>query len=288
MRVSSPTFIGRGDELGRLTAALQRTRDGHSAVVLVAGEAGVGKTRLIDQFATASRAEAALVLIGGCIDLGDGGVPYAPIVEALRSWIRAAPEPQVDRVVGPGRAELARLVPDLGSVHPDGPSGANALSIGSEQGRFFELFLGMLGRLAIDDPTLLVIEDLHWSDRSTLDLVTFLVRGLRDVRVMLVLTYRSDEIHRRHPLLPFIAELERSGRVERLDLEPFDRRELGTMLKAIAGPDVDARLVETIHARSNGNAFFAEELLVSVRDRSLELPPTLRAVLLARVMGLST
>jgi DNA-binding CsgD family transcriptional regulator len=288
MRVSSPTLIGRTDELGRLAAALRRTREGDSATVLVAGEAGVGKTRLISEFADAARAEGSLVLIGGCIDLGEGGVPYAPISEALRSWIRVTPDAQVAQVVGPGRAELARLVPDLGPVHADDPPSGNALSIGSSQGRFFELFLGMLGRLAARDPIVLVIEDLHWSDRSTLDLVTFLVRGLRHVPVMLVLTYRTDEVDRRHPLLPFLAESERSGRVERLVVQPLDRRELGAMLKAIGGPEIDARLVDTIHARSNGNAFFAEELLVAAGDPSTELPPTLREVLLARVMGLST
>ncbi len=288
MRVSSPTLIGRTDELGRLAAVLRRTRDSHSAAVLVAGEAGIGKTRLISEFAEVARAAGSLVLVGGCIDLGEGGVPYAPIVEALRSWIRATPDAQVARVVGPGRAELARLVPDLGPVHIDGPSSANALSIGSSQGRLFELLLGMLGRLAATAPVVLVIEDLHWSDRSTLDLATFLVRNVRDLPVMLVLTYRSDEIHRRHPLLPFLAELERSGRTERIELTRLDRHELAAMLRAIAGPQIDARLVDTIHARSNGNAFFAEELLVTARDRTTELPPTLRAVLLARVMGLST
>ena len=288
MRVSSPTIIGRAEELGRLAAVLRRTRDSRSAAVLVAGEAGIGKTRLISEFADVARAAGSLVLVGGCIDLGEGGVPYAPIVEALRSWIRATPEGQVARVVGPGRAELARLVPDLGPAHMDGPSTANALSIGSSQGRFFELLLGMLGRLAATAPVVLVIEDLHWSDRSTLDLATFLLRNVRDLPVMLVLTYRSDAIHRRHPLLPFLAEMERSGHTERIELARLDRHELAAMLRAIAGPQIDARLIDTIHARSNGNAFFAEELLVAARDRTTELPPTLRAVLLARVMELST
>lgn len=287
MRVSSPTLIGRTDELGLLTAALARTRDARSTAVLVGGEAGVGKTRLISAFADVARRDGALVLAGGCIELGEGGVPYAPIVEALRSWVRATPDAQVERVVGPARAEFARLAPDLGPVPIEGVASANALSIVSSQGRFFELLLAMLGRLAASGPVVLVIEDLHWSDRSTLDLATFLLRNVRDMPVMLVLTYRSDAIDRRHPLYPFLAELGRSGRVERIELTPFDRHELGAMLRAIAGPDVDSRLVDTIHARSNGNAFFAEELLVAARAPGAELPPTLRAVLLARVNELS-
>jgi DNA-binding CsgD family transcriptional regulator/tetratricopeptide (TPR) repeat protein len=256
--------------------------------VVVAGEAGAGKNRQLTAFTRATPPAGCLVLAGGCIELGEGGVPYAPIVEALRSWIRNTRDDEVERIVGSGRAEVARLVPDLGPVHLAGPSTANPLSIGSSQGRFFELLLGMLARLAATSPVVLVIEDLHWSDRSTLDLATFLVRNVRELPVMLVLTYRSDEVHRRHPLFQFLAEVERSGRVEQIELRPLNRHELGAMLKAIAGPEIDSRLVDTIHARSNGNAFFAEELLVSARDRTTELPPTLRAVLLARVMELST
>ncbi len=175
---------------------------------------------------------------------------------------------------------------------PPGGEGAgdptSSLNIGSAQGRLFEVVLAVLERLAANEPVVLILEDLHWSDRSTRDLLGFLVRNVRDVAVILVLTYRSDELHRRHPLLPFLAELERSGRVERLDLVRFDRLELGAQLAAIAGPDLDPALVDSIHARSSGNPFFAEELLISARDMgSAELPPTLREVLLAHVAGLT-
>jgi DNA-binding CsgD family transcriptional regulator/tetratricopeptide (TPR) repeat protein len=142
--------------------------------------------------------------------------------------------------------------------------------------------------MSLGGPVVLIVEDLHWSDRSTRDLLAFLVRNIRDMGVLLVMTYRSDELHRRHPLLPFLAELERSGSVERLELNRFDRRELGAQLRGIAGPDLEQALVDSIHARSDGNPFFAEELLVSARDRgTTELPPTLRDVLLAHVAVLS-
>jgi hypothetical protein len=188
-----------------------------------------------------------------------------------------------------GRSELARLVPDLGSTGDGVSEGAGgAMNAGSIQGRLFELVLAVLQRLADRGPIVLIVEDLHWSDRSTRDLLAFLVRNVRDMGVALVLTYRSDELHRRHPLLPFLAEIERSGRVERLDLGRFDRRELAAQLSAIAGPDLDPVLVDSIHARSSGNPFFAEELLVSARDMGTsELPPTLREVLLAHVAGLT-
>jgi predicted ATPase len=117
-------------------------------------------------------------------------------------------------------------------------SPARASSALSAQGRLFELLLGVLERLSVRAPVLFVVEDLHWSDRSTRDLLGFLVRNLRDSDVMLLLTYRSDELHRRHPLLPFLAELERTGRVERIELHPFDRRESADQLRAIAGHDL--------------------------------------------------
>jgi DNA-binding CsgD family transcriptional regulator len=288
LRVSSPIFIGRSDELERLRMALERAGSGTASKFLVAGEAGVGKTRLVTELAGAAREQGRLVLSGGCIDLGDASVPYAPIVEALRTWARSATEDELAEILGHGRSELARLVPDLGQAPDSAPSAPGGLSLGSAQGRLFELVLGVLQRLSAAGAVILVVEDLHWSDRSTRDLLAFLVRNIRDMGVLLVMTYRSDELHRRHPLLPFLAELERSGHVERLELNRFDRREQGAQLRGIAGPDLDQALVDSIHARSNGNPFFAEELLVSARDRgTTELPPTLREVLLAHVAVLS-
>ena len=288
VRVSSPVLIGRSSELERLRGALHAAYAGQGSAFLIAGEAGVGKTRLVAEVVDLAVADGTVVLLGGCIDLGDGAIAYAPIAEALRGLVRRLDPAELDRLLGAGRRELARLVPDLGPV-PDGP--ASGLDLGSAQGRLFELLLGLLERLATRAPVLFVVEDLHWSDRSTRDLLAFLIRNLRDAPVTLLCTYRSDELHRRHPLLPFLAELERTGRVERLELRPFDPRESAEQLRAIAGRDLDTDLIESIHARSGGNAFFAEELLVAAGDDGgTELPSTLRDVLLARValLGEST
>jgi ATP/maltotriose-dependent transcriptional regulator MalT len=284
-RVSSPVLIGRSSELERLRSGLALARTGQASATLVAGEAGVGKTRLMAEIARAAESDGAVVLLGGCMDLGEGSSPYAPVVEALRGLVRRVSPEQLETVLGQGRSELARLVPDLGPV---GGGQASDLSYGSAQGRLFELLLGVLERLAATSPVVFIVEDLHWSDRSTRDLLGFLVRNLRDAGVMLVCTYRSDELHRRHPLLPFLAELERTGRVERLQLHPFDRGESADQLRAIAGRDLDTALIESIHTRSGGNAFFAEELLVAAgEDGRTELPQTLRDVLVARVTDLA-
>ena len=285
VRASSPILIGRSDEAGHLRAVLARTAERRSSTTLISGEAGVGKTRLVSDFVEHARATGAEVLEGGCVLLGDGALPYAPVVEALRGLVRRTPAEELDALVGAGRSELARLVPDLGSVTEDLRSG---LSIGSGQGRLFELLLSVLQRLADRSPTVFIVEDLHWSDQSTRDLLGFLVRNLRDVPVMLVFTYRSDELHRRHPLLPFVAELTRTPGVERIELAPLDGVQSAELLRAIAGRDLEPALVESIHVRSAGNPFFTEELLMaSGADGRTDLPPNLRDLLLARIAGLS-
>ena len=138
----------------------------------------------------------------------------------------------------------------------------------SSQARLFEAFLGLLERLAERSPTVLVIEDLHWADRSTLDLLTFLVRNLR-AALLLVLTYRTDDLHRRHPVRPFLAELDRSERVERLDVDRFDRDEIATAARrpACGQQSGSGSGRADLSGAPSGNAFFAEELLAALRER---------------------
>src|SRR6266511_2858877 len=266
LRVTSPVLVGRVAEAAQLWAAFERAVAGSPATVVVAGEAGVGKTRLVSELLARARAHGALTLVGGCLDVGEGVVAYAPMVEALRALGELLGPEELERVLAGARPALARLVPELGapvaSVSSRGGSvGAEATGV-LEPGRLFELLLGVLHRLAERGAVLLVVEDLHWADRSTRNLLGFLVRNLRG-GVALVLTYRSDELHRRHPLRGFLAELERSGRVERLELGRLGRRELGELLAGILGEPPAPALVDEILARSEGNPFFAEELLAA-------------------------
>jgi DNA-binding CsgD family transcriptional regulator len=289
--LASPTFVGRTEELARLAAAGDRAAGGTPTAVLIGGEAGVGKTRLVGEVVAGARAAGATVLAGGCVELGGEGVPFAPLIEALRGFVRDLDEPGLARLVpGQARAELARLLPELGP--PGGPGAGERAAFGgdpgpwSEQGRLFELLLGLLERLGAERPAVLVVEDLHWADRSTRDLLAFLVRNLRHGRLLLVLTYRSDELHRRHPLRPFLAELDRGRRVERLELARFGPAEVAAQLAGIQGAPVPAELAERIHARSGGNAFFVEELAATAATGGSgdgELPPSLRDTLLARI-----
>jgi ATP/maltotriose-dependent transcriptional regulator MalT len=279
--VVSPVLIGRERELAQLRAAVARTEAGEPGVVLVGGEAGVGKSRLLE----AAFAETAgiRVLTGACIELGGEGLPFVPVVEALRTLTRTTPPDVLDGLLGPARRELSRLLPELA------PADAQPGSAPGSTAQLFELLLGVLGRIGARRPLVLVIEDLHWADRSTLDLVTFLVRALQGTRVLMVLSYRSDEVDRRSPLRPLLTGWERQRGVDRVQLERFDRAEVGAQMAGILGAPADPTMVDVVFDRSEGNAFFVEELVRTVREGSAEqeLPPSLRDVLLDRAERLS-
>ena len=187
-------------------------------------------------------------------------MPFAPVTEALRGLARALDPDELEAVAGPTRAELGRLVPDLASG--DGAAVGPAVA-GAGQGRPYELLLGVVERLGGRGPLLLIMEDLHWADRSTRDLVAFLATYLRNGPVLVLLTFRSDELHRLHPLRGLLGELIRNRRVRRLELRRFSRDELAEQLAGLADQDPPAGLVGEIYARSEGNPFFAEELVLA-------------------------
>jgi predicted ATPase len=278
-RVASPTFVGRLEELELLEAARRRAADADPAVVLVGGEAGVGKTRLVAELTARCAIDGTRVLVGGCVPVGDGALPYAPIVEALRVLLADLGVGAVRELVGPSWPELARLLPALGASDRSGQSEQAA------QARLFELLLGLLRRVGEQAPLVLVVEDLHWADRSTRDLLAFLVRNLRRERILVVVTYRNDEPGQQR-LGPYLAELDRGGPVQRLELPRLDETETGAQLVGILGAAPAADLVEAVFARSEGNPFFNEELLAMVRAGSGVLPATLRDLLGGRVQAL--
>src|SRR5215207_4505523 len=282
-RVSSATFVGRSAELELLGGALEQAARGRPAFVFLGGESGVGKTRLLREFESRARARGARVLLGQCLELGGAQIPYAPIVAALRPLARGLADAGSDELPQATRNALADLMPELGgtgSRTDDEPS--------ARQGRLFEAMLSLLERLGRDAPVLLAVEDLHWADGSTRDFITFLVRSAREERICLVVTYRTDELHRRHPLRPLIAELERAAGVDRLGLERFDRDEVMEQLAGIVGEPPSHELADKLYCRSHGNALYTEELLAaSEGGDSWLLPETLRDALMARVERLS-
>jgi DNA-binding CsgD family transcriptional regulator len=276
----SSAFVGRAAELGRLDAVLERAGRGSPQVVLLAGDAGVGKTRLLLALAERARRRGMRVLAGGCVELGDIGLPYLPVVDALRGLAGDPEEAGLLAGAATTAPGLGRLLP---GIEPAGVTGEDL-----DQLQVLDAVRAVLVSLAEGSPVVLVLEDLHWADRATRDLVAFLARTLRSGRVTLAVSYRSDELHRRHPLRPLLAELVRLPGVERLELGPFTRAELAEHLEAVAGAPLPADQVEGIYARSEGNPFYAEQLLAAgAGDARVELPATLAEVLLARVQGLS-
>jgi DNA-binding CsgD family transcriptional regulator/tetratricopeptide (TPR) repeat protein len=282
-QVTTGRFVGRTNELARLRQLLAGAADGTPLLALLGGEAGVGKTRLIEQLAATARERGVRVLGGGCVPLGEEGLPFAPVIEALRGLADDLDADELQAVAGPAHQELARLLPDL----PWGGEAAAGPPIASRagQGRLFERLLGVVQRLAATAPLLWVLEDLHWADRSTRDLLAYLATYLRSGRVLVVGTFRSDELHRRHPLRRLLPELTRNRRVQRLELPRFTRAEVAEQLAGLLGTDPPARLVQDVYARSEGNPFFAEELVLAGADPGM-LPPNLQEVLLTRVVRL--
>ncbi|HUO72248.1 MAG TPA: AAA family ATPase [Solirubrobacteraceae bacterium] len=277
-RVSSPRFVGRAAELATLDAAVARTAAGQSAAVLLAGDAGIGKSRLVAEFERRAQDAGAEVLVGECVELTEGELPYGPIVAALRPLIGPADDGPIAALHPAVRGALARLWPELadsGGVEQDEFA----------RGQLFEAVHRVLAVLAAERPVVLIIEDLHWADRSTRDLLAFLIRNAPHERVLFVASYRTDEVNRRHPLHQFISELERSGRAERLTVPAFDLFERREQLTGILGEEPDPRLARRLHERSEGNPFFAEELLAAA-DAGM-LPDSLLDALLARVERLT-
>ena len=283
-QVTTGRFVGRTQELAWLRELLARAAAGEPLVALVGGEAGVGKTRLAEQLAATAGGQGVRVLRGGCVPLGEEGLPFAPVIQALRGLAGDLDPAELQAVAGPARHDLARLLPDLVWSGQAGPAAGVA---GAGQGRLFERLLGVVGRLAATAPLLWVVEDLHWADRSTRDLVAFLAAALRSERVLVVVTFRSDELDRRHPLRRLLGELVRNRRVQRLELARFGRADLAEQLAGLLGAAPPVRLVDDVYARSDGNPFFAEELVLAGVDAGPGvLPPSLREVLLSRVVRL--
>ena len=276
-RMSSARFVGRAGELAELEAALRDAVDRRSSLVLLAGESGVGKSRLVDELIGRARSLDAVVLAGDCVELGEGELPYAPLLGALRPLLRDG-HPALDALPDPLRAALAAVLPGFG----DGAAGGEA-----PQASVFEALLALLEGLADERPLLLVIEDLHWADSSTRSFLSFLSRTLCGERIVVVGTYRSDELHRRHPLRPLLAELTRDPTTRLVELPAFTREELGEQLESILAAAPDPGLLERIWHRSEGNALFTEEILAAGLDGRGPLPPTLRDALMLRVELLS-
>ncbi|AZQ39639.1 helix-turn-helix transcriptional regulator [Streptomyces cyaneochromogenes] len=270
----STPLIGRDVELDRLSGVLERARGGEARAVLIAGDAGVGKTRVLDEVAGRAVDRGMIVLTGHCVDLGDVGLPYLPFTEVLgavagdeRFADVLAAHPVVDRLLGGGTDAVGDRL------------------------RLFEGIAGLLGDLADVAPVLLVLEDLHWADQSSRDLLRFLLSrgilqraasGAPSHRLAVLASYRADDLHRRHPLRPLLAELVRLPAVERLELRPMADAEVARLVRAVQERPLPDATVRRIVERAEGNAFYAEELVAATDAEPGGMPGGLADALLIR------
>jgi DNA-binding CsgD family transcriptional regulator/tetratricopeptide (TPR) repeat protein len=261
-------LVGRTEELDRLRTALAAARDGSGGAVLVTGEAGIGKTRLVSELAQRARRAGAVVLVGHCIDLVGTGLPYLAVIEALQP-LRGSP------ALAEGVSELARLSPDLVGAEPTGETAPEE----DRQRRLFEEVRALLGRLSAATPVVLILEDLHWADLSTLDLACYLAHTIGGSRLLLVATYRDDETRAGDPLPRAMTSLLRAPTAGRLRLGPLSRAEVTAILQQNHEAGLPVDVLDSVAQRSEGNPFFAEELLAAAARGDGELPLRLRDTL---------
>jgi predicted ATPase len=279
----SARLIGRADELKQFDGALSDAVRGQPTTLLVGGDAGIGKTRLLAEWADRAASTGARMVSGSCLELAAASLPYGAVVDALRRLVAATPPTRRRDVYGPAEAygELVRVVPELGAA--DIAHDALDLLISDRQLQLFEQAGMLLERAARGSTLVLAIDDVHWADQSTLDLVSYLVHTVSAAPIVLVLAYRTDEVTRRHPLRPLLARLRMLPQVVPVTMSPLDRSEVAALATAILGELPGTALLDDVHARSEGNPFFVEELLAVAGTTTDALPDALAEVMLARV-----
>jgi DNA-binding CsgD family transcriptional regulator/tetratricopeptide (TPR) repeat protein len=268
-------LVGRDRELTTLAGLLEEARRGHSGVVLVAGEPGIGKTRLLLELARRARAGEWHVLLGRAYE-SEGMPPYLPFIEALRDHLRTHRPDEVRAQLEGTTPDVLRLLPELASrlASPAGPGARSPAGRDPEGERYrlFESVCGVLLNIAASPPTglLVCLDDLQWADPPSLQLVLHLARKLDEAPVLLVCSYRSTASGGGRPLLDALAELSRERLRRRLVLSPLSRAELGTLVAGLGGPTAPA-VVDVIHGQTGGNPFFARELVRHLQDQGHDL-----------------
>jgi class 3 adenylate cyclase len=291
-----PVLVQRDDQLAILESALMAAYRGDGGLAVLSGEAGIGKTRLANELATLARQLGSEVLWGTCSE-AELSLPYLPFVEALGNYLDDQDSGAIGSRLGPTRRELSQLFPQLA----DGAAPAEPGDSEQAKLRLFEAIACLLAIPADDHGMLLVVEDVHWADASTRELLDHLARRISGLRALVLITYRSDELHRRHPFVPTLQGWRRSGLAEVVELEPLAEAGVGEMLQAILGSDrIDPELRDLMLERTEGNPFVLEEMLkeateaggprpgdasrLAVDDRTI--PETVRDTILLRLARL--
>jgi class 3 adenylate cyclase/tetratricopeptide (TPR) repeat protein len=291
-------YVGRSEERSLLRQAVSRAIAGSGGVALIAGEAGLGKTRLVDEIAAEAKASGMFVVRGQCYDM-EGSLPYVPFVEAIEYGLTVATQDAFRSAMGDAGPEIARFVPKVRVAYPDLPP---PLALPSDQARhyMFESVCDFFGRAAAIQPMLVVLEDLHWADESTTQLLESVARRVGRAPLLVIGTYRDVDLHPGHPFMRGIEHLSRLQTVSRITLKRLSAIEVAAMLRALSGQEAPERLVQLIFDETEGVPFFVEEVyrhlaeerrltdaagkwLPQVEIGEVEVPETVRLVLGRRI-----
>ena len=280
--ISGP-IVGRAQELARFDEALARSEADAPVTLVLTGEAGIGKSRLLREFERRAREHGWRVISGDCIQVGSSGLPYGPIVDALGGFAAEIGESELQGLVERDQSPLGRLIPGLIEAGATSPGAGDS---GAAQWRLFGSVLTLLERLGEERGVLFTIDDVQWADPSTGKLLRFLVAALRSPRIVIAIAARSGEGEGGGELLSILGELWRLPRVERIDVPEFNRAEVAAHLAALHGRAAERHDVDAMLTRSDGNPFYIE-VLASVDPRDQDrLPATLKDVLVGRIRAL--
>ncbi len=253
------SFVGRAAERERLAALWQRAQAGERNVALLAGEPGIGKTRLAAELARTAADAGAIVLFGRSDE--DLSAPFQPWVQALRHWA-AHTDPETLRAeLGTDAPRLARLVPELAQRVGLDPAAQASLDPERDRIAQFDAIDELLANLSRGAPLVVVLDDLHWADKPSLVLLRSLVRSARPAALLLVGTYRETDLARTHPLAELLADLRREPRVERVLLRGLAPDDVSALMASRGQQEPPAEFVAALHAETDGNPFFVEEVL---------------------------
>jgi predicted ATPase len=254
-----PLIVGRARQLDALGECLGQARHGVGQTVVVSGEAGIGKSRLVSELRAEAERQAFIVLQGSCFE-SDRALPYAPFIDLLRAFGATHPASAIAQAIGDRAGELSKIVPDVVAALP-AAAPTPPLDPPSERRRLFHALSQCFADMSAQQPLLIVLEDLRWADDTSLDCIIFLARAISNRPIMLMCTLRSDEAC---PELDHaLAELDRARLAVDLRLPPLSDSEVASMLRAIAGSDrpVPRAFAQAVYGLTDGNPFFVEELV---------------------------
>lgn len=273
--VALSPLVGRAGTLRSISDAVGLGGD-PGGTALVGGDAGVGKSRLLAELSGRAVRAGWRILVGHCLDFGDSALPYLPFSEAFGRL--AADAPDLARTLVERSPVIERLLPTRRTL-----SGPDSRAKPTDRAAMFDAVHQTLTQLARGAPLLLVVEDVHWADQSTRELLTFLFTRPPTPGLAVVASYRSDDLNRRHPLRPVLAEWHRLPTVSRVHVERLAEPDVRSLVASLQSQTLPEREVQRIVARAEGNPFFAEELVAAAGDCSAALPNELADLLLVRL-----